>query len=177
MNIKIKNIILKFLPVMIIAVLTYLGFSKDLSKVIAPEIQEIIEESISSEVESKTQALVTEVLDGDTFRLENNEKVRLIGIDTPEKGEKLSQEATELLEELILGKKITLEKDKTDKDKYDRSLRYVYMGELFINEEMVKRGLAKQITYYPDNAKEEILKEAETKAKEKKLGIWSEKTK
>ena len=61
---------------------------------------------------------VSKVIDGDTITLENGEKVRLIGIDTPERGQCYYKEAKLRLTELVLNKKVELEKDITNRDKY-----------------------------------------------------------
>jgi len=100
-----------------------------------------------------TQSLVTRVIDGDTFEISTGEKVRLICIDTPEKGESGFNEAKEFLEKLILNKNVTLEKDITNKDKYRRLLRYAYVNDLFVNKEIVQKGYGKIYRYEPDTKK------------------------
>ncbi|MBR9704513.1 hypothetical protein GOV12_03820 [Candidatus Pacearchaeota archaeon] len=91
---------------------------------------------------------VTRVIDGDTFELISKEKVRLICVDAPEKGEVGFEEAKEFLEEMILHKTIRLVKDISDKDEYGRILRYVYVNksmggnevEYFLNYELFRSG-------------------------------------
>ena len=78
---------------------------------------------------------VIRVIDGDTFELGSGEIIRLLCIDTPEVGEEGYEEATIFLENLILFEEPTLEADIQDKDKYNRSLRYAYLNETFINKE------------------------------------------
>ena len=70
--------------------------------------------------------LVTKVVDGDTIALNNSERVRFSGINTPEKGECYYQEAKDILGSIVLGKEVYLERDRTNKGKYGRLLRYVY---------------------------------------------------
>ena len=70
---------------------------------------------------------VTRVIDGDTFVLANEQKVRLICVDTPELGDTDSYESKEFLESLILDKEVRLEKDVSETDKYGRLLRYVWV--------------------------------------------------
>ena len=82
---------------------------------------------------------VTRIIDGDTFELASGETIRLLCIDTPEKGEQGYEEATLFLENLLLNEEPTLEPDIQDKDKYNRSLRYVYLNETFINKEIEYR--------------------------------------
>ncbi len=94
--------------------------------------------------------LVSRVIDGDTLELSSGEKVRLICIDTPEQGEKGYEEATQYLEELTLNKIVRLEKDVSEVDKYDRLLRYVYVGDTFVNKELVQEGYAEVFRYGED---------------------------
>lgn len=78
---------------------------------------------------------IIKVIDGDTITI-NNEIIRLIGIDASEKGSGCYDEAKERLEELLANKdasEIRLEKDADDKDKYNRSLRYLYVENNDIN--------------------------------------------
>ena len=118
------------------------------------------------------------MIDGDTFELEDGRKVRLIGVDTPEtkhpiKGVQcFGQEASAFAKQLIEGQKVRLEKDKSQTDRYGRVLAYVYLGDLFINEELVKKGYALAKAYPPDIAKQAIFEAAEEFAKEQKLGLW-----
>lgn len=116
---------------------------------------------------------VTRVIDGDTIELNNFQKVRFSGINTPETGECYYQEAKTRLGELLLGKDVMLEKDKTNIDKYDRELRYVYVNGLMTNSIMVEEGYARVFDKYKDDTKKyEELKKIEETAKSKKLGVW-----
>ncbi len=95
-------------------------------------------------------AVVTRVIDGDTIEIEGGQRVRYIGIDTPEKGEYFFEEATAKNSELVLGKEVRLEKDVSETDQYGRLLRYVYAGDLFVNTELVRLGYAREAYYPPD---------------------------
>ena len=119
-----------------------------------------------------TSALVKEVIDGDTIILSNGEKVRLIGVNTPEYGRYYFEEARELMEILTLGKEVMLERDITDRDKYGRLLRYVYVNGLFVNLEMIERGFANAYTYPPDVKYTEKFLEAERYARSNDIGLW-----
>ncbi len=90
--------------------------------------------------------IVERVIDGDTIVV-GNESIRLLGINSPEKGEKYYDEAKNFLEILVLNKTVKLEKTKQDKDRYNRKLRYAYIGFTNINLELVKEGLAN--FYFP----------------------------
>jgi len=100
------------------------------------------------------------VIDGDTFILSNGEHVRLIGMNTPERGQRGYENATEALVSLLDNRKIVLEKDVSERDKYSRLLRYVYADGEFVNEALVKRGYAKLMLIKPDVSKESILRNA-----------------
>lgn len=116
--------------------------------------------------------LVKEVLDGDTIILSDGNRVRLIGINAPEYGMYFFEEAGDVLEIMILGREVVLEKDVSETDKYGRLLRYVYADSLFINLEMVKRGFASCYTYPPDVKYNELFLEAERYARKNNLGLW-----
>jgi len=116
--------------------------------------------------------LVKEVVDGDTLILSSGEKVRLIGINAPEYGRYYFNEAKQMLGILVMGKRVKLEKDITDRDQYGRLLRYVYVDDLFVNLEMVKRGFANVYTCPPDVKYTEEFLEAERYARLNELGLW-----
>ena len=127
--------------------------------------------------------LVTEVIDGDTFRLETGETVRMVGIDTPETVDPrrpvgcFGKEASNETKSLLTNKRVILQKDITDKDKYGRILRLVYLildnGDLlFVNDYLVRDGFAKAYTYPPDIKYDSKFKDAEAGAKMNKKGMW-----
>lgn len=120
-------------------------------------------------------ALSYSVIDGDTIKLQSGESIRYLGIDTPERGEPLFNEATELNRSLLEGKTIVLENDVTDKDIYGRLLRYVFADDIFVNLELVKRGLALAYSEneFQDNMYYLQFKEASDSAYESNLGIWA----
>lgn len=123
--------------------------------------------------ETKEKTIVTKIVDGDTIIIQGGESVRLLGIDTPEKSEKYYSEAKNYLEQRILFKEVYLESDVEDKDQYDRLLRYIWLDNSLINLELVQNGLA--ISRFYDNMRyKEQIQEAETKAIEQRLGLWSQ---
>src|SRR5690606_35410955 len=88
---------------------------------------------------------VLSVTDGDTMRVlvdGENEPLRLIGINAPEGGECLAAEATSRLADLVGEGPVRLEPDVSDRDDFGRLLRYVHAGDVFINETLVREGLA-----------------------------------
>lgn len=136
---------------------------------------------------------VTRVIDGDTIEIEPSassgqkvrERVRYLGIDTPETVDPrkpvqcFGVEASKKNRELVEGKAVRLEKDITDKDKYGRLLRYVYVDPsvssgqvLFVNLELVKQGFAFSYTYPPDVKHQTEILEAEKEAREANRGLW-----
>lgn len=122
---------------------------------------------------------VKRVVDGDTIELENGEKVRYIGMDTPESVDPrkpvqcFAKEASKKNEEMVLNQQVNLEKDVTDRDKYGRLLRYVYVHDTFVNLELVKSGYARIYTYPPDVKYNAQLLEAEKEARTNNRGLWS----
>jgi len=124
-------------------------------------------------------AKVVNVVDGDTFKIESGETVRMIGIDTPETvhpskpAQCYGKEASSKTQDLLEGKEIKLEKDVSEKDKYGRLLRYVYVGEIFVNEYLVKEGFAVSSSYPPDIKYQDKFVEAQRKAREENKGLWN----
>lgn len=125
---------------------------------------------------------VVRVVDGDTINVEINgktEPVRYIGIDTPETVDPrkpvqcFGVEASKKNKELVEGKMVRLEKDITDRDKYNRLLRYIWLGDTLINQELVAQGFAKSYSYPPDIKYQDKFVAAEKRAREDKLGLWT----
>jgi len=141
-------------------------------QVIPPEPEpEIIESEI---IEPERELFkVTEVIDGDTIKIDTGESVRLICIDTLERGQSGYQEAKDYLEGLILDKEVKLVKDISETDKYDRLLRYVYLDGDFVNEMIVREGHGEAYPYSPDTALCPQIQEAEDRAKGEGKGIWA----
>ncbi len=119
------------------------------------------------------QELVTEVVDGDTFRLAGGETVRIIGINTPEMSEPGGDIAKDIATQLLLGKKVRLQRDVRNKDDYNRLLRYVYIGDRFINAELARLGYAEARFYPPDTLRMKEIVEAERAAIRSRRGLWS----
>lgn len=122
---------------------------------------------------------VSRVIDGDTIEIEGGERVRYIGIDTPETVDPrkpvqcFGVEASNKNKELVAGKTVRLEKDATDRDKYKRLLRYVYVGDDFINLELVKQGFAYSYSYPPDIKYQDQFLQAQQEAEKNKSGLWT----
>jgi micrococcal nuclease len=116
--------------------------------------------------------ICTSIIDGDTFRLETGETVRLIGIDAPELSQPGGEKSREYLAHLILNKGVTLKTGIEDRDKYNRLLRFVYNDNLCINEEMIRQGYA-EARYSTDPLREYYI-QLEIEAETAKAGLWSE---
>lgn len=130
---------------------------------------------------------VKKVIDGDTIILENDAKVRYIGINTPElhvvprkQIECFAKEAYEKNRQLVEGKMVKLEKDISEKDKYGRLLRYVFLLEeknstnssFFVNLYLVAEGYAYAATFPPDVKYANEFVFAQRQAQEKNKGLW-----
>ncbi|MEM3335614.1 MAG: thermonuclease family protein [Thermoplasmata archaeon] len=128
---------------------------------------------------------VTRVIDGDTFHClpektlfgakvhkDSTISVRLRGIDAPEKRQSYGEEARLSLKELIGGKIVKL--DVKDIDRYGRVVAYVWLGNININLEQVKRGMAWAYVEYLDRPYASEFYEAEKQARKQKLGLWKE---
>ena len=123
--------------------------------------------------------LVLRVVDGDTIDLATGEHVRYVGVNTPEMVDPrrpvqcFGKEASERNRELMEGKRVRLEKDISETDKYGRLLRYVYVGDVFVNLARVEEGFARVSIFPPDVKYQEKFLEAERRAREEKRGLWS----
>jgi micrococcal nuclease len=136
--------------------------------------------------------LVTRVVDGDTLVLENKERVRLIGIDTPEIHEsnklnrdaqrsgqdiatikQLGQRAYEFTKNLVEGKRVRLEFDVEKFDKYKRILAYVYLLDgTFLNAAIVEQGYASLMTYPPNVKYADLFSKLYQDARKNQRGLW-----
>ncbi len=123
-------------------------------------------------------ARVVFVYDGDTIKLDNGERVRYLGIDTPEMNykkpppERFAEQAKIFNEQLVAQKKVRLEFDAQKRDKYNRLLAYVYVDDIFVNAEILKQGYGK-VYIIPPNVKyaDEFLA-LQREARAGKKGIW-----
>jgi len=121
------------------------------------------------------------VIDGDTIVLDGDEKVRLIGVDTPEAKDPrkpvqyFGQEASEFTRILVEGKRVRLEFDQDRVDKYGRTLAYVYLEDgTFVNAEIIKQGYGFAYTQFPFKYLEEF-RGYEKEARENNRCLWAPK--
>jgi endonuclease YncB( thermonuclease family) len=113
-------------------------------------------------------AVVEKVVDGDTIVLDNGEKIRFLGINTPEKGEFYKEEAMKFTSQI---ENQTVRVEITEKDKYGRSLGYVFYNGKLLNEELLRNGFASLFVYTPDKYFDRLRK-AEKEAIDSEVGIW-----
>lgn len=118
---------------------------------------------------------VTRIIDGDNLELDSGESIRLYGINCPEKNQPLSQESIDLTTKLALNQQIRIEyQPNYKKDRWDRILGYVFVGDTHLNQELVKSGFC-EVVIYEKRAKliyQDELQQAEEQAKQEKLGKW-----
>jgi micrococcal nuclease len=133
---------------------------------------------------SPNWATMKRVVDGDTIDIAiggNTERVRLIGINTPEtkhptKGmECFGPEASAYTEQLLpKGTKLRVERDVEARDKYGRLLLYVYIenSNVFVNLDLVLQGYARPLVFEPNTAHKADFAQAATQAELRNVGLW-----
>lgn len=100
------------------------------------------------------RAVVTRVIDGDTIDVRINgeiQRVRYVGINTPERDEICYAEATAANAALVEGQTVRMVPDVSNTDIYGRLLRYIYVGDTFVNRQLVADGFAEAVLYEPDD--------------------------
>ena len=136
--------------------------------------------SASAESTEKLR-LVERVVDGDTIELDGGERVRLIGVNTPETKhprkpvEHFGKEASEFTQKLSEGKRVTLQSDphSKTKDRFGRTLAYVYLLDgTLLNIEIVRQGYGHAYTKYPFTKMGEF-RAAEREARDAERGLWA----
>lgn len=118
-------------------------------------------------------ARVTRIIDGDTIDVTMNDetfRVRYIGVDTPERDEPCYQEATEANRALVGGQTITMVRDVRETDRFGRLLRYIYVGDVFVNERLVVDGWARAVSFPPDVTYYDHFRQLERQASQANIG-------
>lgn len=141
-----------------------------------------------------TNVLVKRVVDGDTIVLGSGQRLRLIGIDTPEMhhSKKLFDDSRRLKKDaaaikamgrlsykfarkLMEGKRVSLEFDVQERDKYGRLLAYVYLEDgTFVNAKIVEEGYASLMTIPPNIKYADLFVKLHREARQAKRGLWAE---
>lgn len=148
------------------------------------EVISTIEDEATEESEGKT-IKVKRVVDGDTFVIDNDgteEKVRLIGVDTPEsvatgknayKNCEEGKIASNYTEKLIENKEVKIVTDVSERDTYGRILAYVYLEDgRMLNKVLLRKGYARMMTIVPNVSHVEEFEKIQEKAKKNKVGFW-----
>jgi micrococcal nuclease len=112
-------------------------------------------------------------VDGDTVELADGRRVRYLGINTPERGQPLFQEATAANRRLTEGRRAWLVLDTQQTDRFGRVLAYLWVGERFVNLELVRQGYANAYTEPPNVRYSEEILAAEQEARRAGLGLWA----
>ena len=125
---------------------------------------------------------VLRVVDGDTIKVRldggRTERVRYIGIDTPESVKPntpvqcFAKKASHFNTSLVSGRAVTLRTDAEERDRYGRLLAYVYAGGRFVNRELVARGFARTLTIPPNVAHADEFAGLARRAREAGMGLW-----
>jgi micrococcal nuclease len=136
---------------------------------------------VSTTVQAKDY-IVKKVIDGDTVLMESGETVKYIGVDAPylykkEGAEFYAKEAARFNKKLVLLKKVRLEFDTEKKDSKGRILAYVFVKNVFVNNELVKLGYAKAAIKPPNTKYQAMLLSAQQKAMAEERGLWQERKK
>ena len=115
---------------------------------------------------------VIKVTDGDTIVVLTEDKkqvkIRLEGIDCPESNQDFGNKAKQAVSDLCFGKEVTI--IKSGEDRYGRTLAFVFVGDVNVNKELLRQGLAWHYKYFN---KDEELAKLEQEARQKKIGLWS----
>lgn len=137
-------------------------------------------ESDSVGLQGLDRVFIDYVYDGDTVRTAAGERVRLIGLDTPEmnweegEAEFYAREAFEYSKGRLLEQHVYLEYDREKKDKYDRTLAYFFLADgTFFNQKLLEKGYASLLLIPPNLKYTAELKEAAAEARDLGRGVWS----
>ena len=130
------------------------------------------------------EGVIGRVIDGDTIELSNGVRIRYIGVDTPElrrhihgywvyRPQRLAEEAMAFNQQLVEGKRVRLEYDEERTDQYHRELAYVFVGDLFVNAELIRSGYARVFPLPPNLKYSSLFLKLQEQAKDQQKGIWS----
>ncbi len=115
---------------------------------------------------------IIKIVDGDTVITASGEKIRYIGINAPEFGQSFASEAANTNKDMVLGKYVVATFDQQKTDQYGRLLAYIHSNNLFVNEELVTKGLAISQSLSPNTLYQYAIEAAQSKAQKTCKGIW-----
>lgn len=174
----------------VISILTLVGSNEALRKWLAGFLIIIIgisgallqmESDLDSDIVPETGSELTEVvrvIDGDTLEIDNGSIVRLLSIDSPERGDCYYSEAKQALNKLVLGENVKLEKDILGTDRFGRLLRYVFVPEgdftndVFVNDYLLEQGFADILFMSKSGKYNDILIYSRNEAVTNERGMW-----
>ena len=126
--------------------------------------------------------VVERVIDGDTIDIDTGERVRFLGVDTPERDECYFVESTDFVRSWLEGKEVRLERDTREVDVHGRLLRYVFITELpegmatsseqLVNQVLLERGYARSLPIGPDDRYRTSFYSAQQTAQASAVGKW-----
>ena len=151
---KKREKILLLVPILILFLLSY----------------NFLDGALTNFLSSDENVFVDRVIDGDTVQV-NGTSVRLLGVNTPEKGEFYYEEAKNFTTSMVLGKNVTLKFEKDRYDKYHRILAYVFLGDKNVNAELVRNGFANYYFYSGKDSHSSGLIEAWNTCLNKNVGL------
>lgn len=120
----------------------------------------------------RVSMVVKTVIDGDTIELTNGLRLRYIGINAPEKDQPYFQAALEFNRSLVGGKTVQLEYDIQKQDRNGRTLAYVFVDGVLVNDALVRQGFAVSQTIQPDVLYQDMFVAAQKEARESCRGLW-----
>lgn len=131
---------------------------------------------IGEDQQPDSRFLVMKIIDGDTVELKGGDKLRLLSIDTPEKDQPYYEIAKQFVRRVALNEVAQIKYAHTRRDKYGRLLGYLFIDTLNVNQQLLDSGYANVYLFKDNelnNQETKILLDAQKRAIEKKLGIWS----
>ncbi|WP_260443706.1 thermonuclease family protein [Listeria booriae] len=182
-----KKLIMSLAVVAIVGISTFVHANPDITSIFQKDSQEKATAAATITMPENTVPVTLDrVVDGDTLSIKfegdsTSKKLRLLLVDTPESVkpgvavQPYAKEASNYMKTLMQGAKLQLEYDEGGAtDKYGRILAYLYADGKNVNEIMVRKGFARVAYIYKPNTRYvKQLQEAQSKAKQEKLNIWS----
>lgn len=178
---KLVSSLVAVITLLMLVVLDKAGYI-DINEYI--DIDNGIEQNAYVDLANENLYEVVRVVDGDTIVVNyngTNEKVRLIGVDTPEsvhtdksKNTEEGVKVSDYTKAQLTGKKVALELDVQERDKYGRILAYVYLDGVMYNKTLLEIGYAKVATYPPNVKYVDDFTRLQEIARENKVGLWQE---
>jgi len=173
---EVKFVVLVLLAILVLSVTLLLNWPQ--TEEVVPEEQVTPEEKVIEEedivVFPPEHEVIFMVLRGDTLITTFGKEMSLISVKAPDRGEPCFEESRDKLKELTLNKNVTLQRDVIDQNYYGRYLRYAFFDDLFINDAMIRSGLARYVESENNTNYSSLLYEAEIDAISKRLCLWKD---